>query len=450
VVLSVTEQSLFTNLENTLVRSRNKTSELNDIYEGDNRLRQLGLAIPEELKQFTVWLAWPRVNVDAVERRLDVTGFRMPGTASADTSLWDVWQYNNMDERQTFVHSDALALGRSYVCVGTNDQDSEFPLLTVESPLEMVAVRDPRTHRVTAGLRLYGAGEDGLDQRATLYLPNQTRWLIRDGGRWVDELEPDVHNLGAAPIVPFVNRNRATRRRDSILEGVSEMTDIIPIAESASRALTNMQLAQETHAVPQRGVLGATKGDFVDRDGNPLSAWESYFGAVWALQNHEAKTFQFDASDMRNFETAMNTYARQASGVSGLPLDYFGVSTNQPPSADSLRAGETRLIKNAERKQTGFGHSWESVMRLVLRFRDGEWSNDARRMEGLWRDAGTPTIAQVTDAVVKEYQAGLTDWETAQETLGRSPATIDRMKERRQSEQDAALSFGVQQVADEV
>jgi hypothetical protein len=84
------------------------------------------------------------------------------------------------------------------------------------------------------------------------------------------------------------------------------------------------------------------------------------------------------------------------------------------------------------------------VQRLVIRFRDGEWSNDARRMETLWRDAGTPTQAQVTDAIVKEYQAGLTDWETAQENLGRSPQTIERMKTRRAADSAQALGFGVQ------
>lgn len=125
-------------------------------------------------------------------------------------------------------------------------------------------------------------------------------------------------------------------------------------------------------------------------------------------------------------------YARLASGVTSLPVEYFGLNTENPPSADGQRAGETRLIKNAERKQTGFGHGWESVQRLVIRFRDGEWSDEARQMETIWRDAGTPTVAQVTDAVVKRYASHLIDWETAQERMGESPAAIEQMKSRRE------------------
>lgn len=450
MALSVTEASLFANLQDTLGRSRVRTIELNDYYEGMHKLEQLGLAIPEELKSFTVFLNWPRTTVDAVERRLDLQGFRMPGK-SADTSLWETWQYNNMDERQTFAHTDALALERSYICVGTNDVDKEFPLITVESPLEMVAVRDPRTHRVIAALRSYDPKDGfGEDQRATLYLPNRTFWLVRDvNGKWVNEFEPDVHNLGTAPVVVMVNRNRSTRRAKSILEGTSEMADIIPIADSASRAVTNAQLLQETMVAPARGVLGATKGDFVDSTGQPLSAWQAYFGSVWAMGNKDAKTFQFDAAEMSNIETIINVYARAASGVSSLPVEYFGLNTDNPPSADGQRAGETRLIKNAERKQVGFGHSWESVQRLVMRFRDGVWDPQARQLEAIWRDAGTPTVAQVTDAVVKRFQTGLIDWETAQERLGESPAAIDQMRSRRAADSELALGFGVQQAIDE-
>ncbi len=244
-----------------------------------------------------------------------------------------------------------------------------------------------------------------------------------------------------------MNRNRVTRVTGAIAEGVSEMRTIIPLAESASRAITNAQLAQETLAAPQRAILGATKGDFVDADGNVLPAWSSYFGAVWAISDHDAKAFQFEGADLGNFEKIIDTYARLASGAAFMPIEYFGLNTQNPPSADGQRAGETRLIKKAERRQTTFGQSWADVQALVLRFRDGEWDPDARRIETMWRDAGTPTIAQVTDAVSKQYAEGLVDWETAQEMLGRTPETIQTMKARRAADTATALGFGAQAAA---
>jgi hypothetical protein len=64
--------------------------------------------------------------------------------------------------------------------------------------------------------------------------------------------------------------------------------------------------------------------------------------SVWAIANKNAKTFQFDASDMANFETIVNLYARLAAGVAAMPIEYFGLNTQNAPSAEGQRAGETR------------------------------------------------------------------------------------------------------------
>ena len=94
--------SILGELEGVLRVRAPKLECLNEYYEGVQRLEQLGLAIPQELKVFTVVLGWAATPVDSLEHRLDLVGFQMPGTDAADTSLWDVWQYNNMDERAGF------------------------------------------------------------------------------------------------------------------------------------------------------------------------------------------------------------------------------------------------------------------------------------------------------------------------------------------------------------
>lgn len=443
--LSKDEKAVFDEARSALAASSHQTETLNGYAEGVQRLESLGLAIPPELEHFTVIAAWAPEPVKATEARLDAVGFRIADSGSADRLLQEIWQYNNMDERQSFVHFESMALRRSYVCVGTNEEDRDYPLITVESPREMIALRDPRTHRVRVALRLYDTDGKGHAQRATMYLPDVTYWLVRNSsGEWVDEYDPDRHNLGAVPVVPFVNRHRPTPLKSSLGDdGRSDMEAVIPIADAASRALTNTQLAQETIAVPQRAILGVTKGDFVDESGKPLPVWQAYFSSVWASGNKDAKLHQFDAAPMSNFETLLTMYARIAASVTPLAVEDFGLATDNPPSAEGRRAGETKLIKHTERKQTQFGHAWEAVNRLVFRFRDGEWNDDARRMETLWRDAGTPTKGQVTDAVVKQFQTGLIDWETAQEEMGRSPEQIARMKERRNADVATSIGAGV-------
>jgi hypothetical protein len=441
------QTAIFNRLHNLLSLSRGESTRLNEYYEGDRRLRQLGLAIPPELQHFSVFLAWPRVAVDGVEQRLDVTGFRLPGQP-ADEFLWETWQYNDLDELQSWAHTDALPRTVVYLCgdecggSGSSVGDGGV----ADGDGDVAGCGDPAGDRRTAPV--FDQPETGQaggpqDTRATLYLPNSTHWLTMSEGGWVNTSDPDQHNLGVVPVVPMVNRDRPTRKTAAFIEGISEMADIIPIAESASRAVTNGQLAQETHAVPHRVLLGASKADFVKQDGTPTGAFDAYMSSMTALANPAAKATQFDPTDMTNFEVMVNMYARLASGVASMPIEYFGLNTQNAPSAEGQRAGETRLIKKAERKQVAFGHAWEAAMRLVLRFQNGGVEDPdpkLRGLEAMWRDAGTPTKAQASDATVKLFQVGLVDWETAQEDLGRTPAQIEQMRGRREA--DLALDTG--------
>jgi hypothetical protein len=410
-------------------------ARLDGYYDGIQRLEALGLAVPPQLHRFVTLVNWPRVTVDAVEERLDVEGFRYPGADEADADLWRIWQASDLDEESELAHTDALVYGVSYVCVGTNERDPETPLVSIESPLEMTHAIDPRTREVSSALRAYGPDENGQPQFATLYLPEQTSWLERQDGEWV-EYDRDEHRLGDVPVVPIVNRPRTGRRL-----GVSEMADVISLTDACARALTNAQVAAEAMAVPQRGVLGATKGDFVDANGEPLTTWQAYFGAVWALGNENAKTFQFDAADLKNFETIVHLYARLVSSVTGLPPVHFGFGTTNPPSADAIRSSESRLVKKCERKQRQWSGAWEEVMRLAHRFQNGGAASDPRfdALETLWRDPATPTEAQRADAVVKLHQAGILPTEAAWEEMGYSAARIARLKNMRTEQTDSDL-----------
>jgi hypothetical protein len=428
--LTSDESKLFDRLKQELSGAQVPFDRADAYYDGMQRLEQLGLAIPPELERFAVIVNWPRVVVDAIADRLDVKGFRLPGSDVGDAELHRVWQANGMDEADLMARLDYLIYGRTYKCVGTNEGDARTPLITVESPRQIITDRDGRTGKVTSALRLYNV-ENGLARSATLYTPNETLWLEGDGGQF-EVKDVDDHGLGVVPVVPTFRRRRTTIPAGRNLQGTSAMEDVVPITDAAARDITNAQVAQETHAVPQRGVLGATKGDFVGQDGKPLTVWEAYFGSVWALANKDAKTFQFDASDMQNFERMMDLYARLASGVSGLPPNYFGLAADDAASADAIRSREARLVKIAERDQVALGNSDSSTLRIAMRIREGSWSDELVGMETLWFDAGTPTYASRVDAVVKQYAATdvngrpLIPREMAMEDLGWSPAKIKR------------------------
>lgn len=372
-------------------------------YEGTQRLEHIGLAVPPELRRFETVVNWPRVVVDTIEHRQDVKAFLLPGQDTDAASIREGWEANNLDSDLSLLNRDRLIYGRGFMCVGTNEEDREHPLVTVESPREMTAMVNPRGRRLDAVLRRYGwedsnpNGAQGgqRDRYRTLYLPDATIWLERArNGRWV-VIDRDDHRLGRVPVVMFLNR-----RRTGDWLGRSEMVDVIPLTDAAARTLTNLQLAGETLAVPQRYVLGMSKGDFVDKDGNPLPAWEAYFGRLFATAKTDAKVGQLDGADLSNFHDTIDLYGRQAAVLTGFPARYFGLHTANPAAEGAIRADENQMVKAIERQNSEVGSGLGWVMGLYERFRTGSWP-EANRIRVEWHDPATPTFAQRADALQK-------------------------------------------------
>ena len=80
---------------------------------------------------------WPRLVVDSLEERLDVEGFRLGD--DVDERVWQWWQANGLDLASQQAHVEALAMRRAFAIVGSNPDDRGTPLVTVESPLQVIA-----------------------------------------------------------------------------------------------------------------------------------------------------------------------------------------------------------------------------------------------------------------------------------------------------------------------
>ncbi len=405
---------------------------LDSYYEGTQPLSYMAPELQNELEETVrqVVINWPRLVVDAIEERLDVEGFRFPGHAEADEELWRIWQANDLDEQSQQGHLDALTMKRSYVVVGSNEADETTPLVSVESALDMYAEHDPRTRKIAAAVKRWceGEGKDEVEH-ATLYLPDVTIWWVQRDGVWVEDPDfpRDEHEMGEVPVEVLANRPRLKYRN-----GISELADVIPLSDAACKIATDMMVSAEYHATPRRVAFGFGEEDFVDEHGNKLSAFSRIIGRMWATSKTSqdgADVKQFPEADLKNFHSTLSQLAQLVASLTGMPPHFLGQSTANPASADAIRSSEARLVKRAERKQRAWGGTWERVMRLVLRVKTGEWSDEARSLETIWRDASTPTVAQAADAAVKKHQAKIVPLRQTREDLGYTQAQIERMEE---------------------
>jgi hypothetical protein len=328
-----------------------------------------------------------------------------------------------------------------------NDNPDEPPIITVESPLEVHAEFDPRTREVAAAVKRWEE-EDGDSRKvrhATLYLPNKTSWWLFDGGKWSldPDYEPDVHNLGKVPVTPVVNRPRLGRPG-----GKSELAAIIPLSNAANKIATDMMVSAEFHAMPRRWALGFGPEDFLDENNNKISSWSKVAGKIWATaktRQDGAEVGQFAESDLANFHATLNLLAQMVGSLGALTPQTMGLqNAANPATADAIRAGESRLVKRAERRQKAFGGSHERTMRIADRIWTGTWRPELRRLETLWRDASTPTVAQTADAAVKKFQSHIVPLRQTREDLQYTAEQIALMEEEdaKVAEQEQAAVFG--------
>jgi len=389
-------------------------------YMSDAMRKEFGDAITDLILNF------PELVVEAHNDRLDVEGFRFPGEASGNDELWGIWQANNMDEKSVMAHADALGLSKAAVIVGAGDG---APLITVESAFDCAWIRSPANGSVTAAFKRWS--ETDRSQWASLYTPGVTRTCTLDRGYW-RVTSTDEHGMDRVPLVPIVNRPRIKHR-----DGRSEFESVIPIADAANKMATDMMVSGEYHAMPRRWVFGIKREDFVGPDGGPRAAWSAIKGRLWANESRDVTVGQFPESDLRNFHDTIKLLARLVAQMAALPIDYLAFDSVNPPSADALRAAESRLVKRVERRQGSFGDAWEEVMRLALLVQRGELDSNATRLETVWREASTPTIAQRADATVKLFAAGIVPREQAWIDLGYTPVQRVEMHDMFEAEGQA-------------
>ncbi|MBF6459812.1 phage portal protein [Nocardia puris] len=407
-------------------------------YEGLQAVTSLGIMIPPELEGLRAILGWAGTGVEAVDERLALHGFRMPNSTAVDEDLADIWQANNMDEESPLGHLDAMIFGNTQVVVGPRAGGGQ-PVITIESPLDMYTVWDPRARRARSSLQTYidtdPTSEHYGRQRAAFYLLGSTIHMVRGERGWM-VIDRDDHKLTdergelVLPVVPLPNRERVGDRL-----GRSEITPAWRnTIDRSCRNMAGMEVAREFFGAPPRYLLGVAKGAFEGMDGTARSAWETYIGRILALEADEHGNLPvvgtFASGNPEAFTKLYDVDVRIMAGLTGLPPQYLGIySDGNPASADAIRMSDFRLNTKAARKATVFGSRWALVMRLALLIRDGQVPDDAHRMEVDWAPTGIPTPAADTDAVTKQIAQGMLPAESdvALEKVGYSAVERERI-----------------------
>ncbi|WNI28672.1 phage portal protein [Streptomyces sp. ITFR-6] len=384
---------------------------------------------------------WTSLVIDSPTERMGVDGFRFgaaKGGKSAKTADDDanrIWQENQMDADSDLVHYGALSQRRAFVLVEKGDDGR--PVLTHETPYQVAVEYEPGNRRkIRAGLKMRRDDWTG-GTVATLWTPQTNyaftakhasptfydstatlrQWdalslpTITDG-QWTNE-------LGAVPLVPFVNR------RNRSLDGFAEHEDVLSIQNRINLSLINLIAAMKYGAFRQRYAAGLE----VDEDpltGAAIQPFQLDIRKLWTTDNPDVKFGEFAATDLVPYVRAVEAAVQDLAAISRTPPHYLiGAVVNV--SGDALKAAETGLISKVRDRQRTFGDSWESVMRLAFKVTGDEDKATSFDAETLWRDPESRTISELADAAVKKASAGV-PWRQRMEDMGYTPSQIDRME----------------------
>lgn len=426
-------------------RARNfiKTS----YYESRNKLKSLGISLPPALEGLDVSLGWAGIVVDVMDERMNLQGFYGDDD---NLGINDIFNDNNLQFESSQAHIGSLVYGTSYNVIGKGADDEPDVLITTESPNNVVGEYNLRTRRLNSALQYINTGNK-QEAIGTLFtkVANIPFGVTEDGLIYEDG-PADEHNLNRVLVTRFVNRPQSsnTRGRSDITPTIQNLTD------SGLRTLAGMETAREFFATPQRWMMGADADDFKSTDGRDLNPWTALMNKVWiGGKDHEGRSptvGQFEANSPEPFVKILDRLAAEASAESGIPLSMFGVKTEgNPPSADAIKAQESRLTKRAERKIMGAGQTWKETMQLALLVRDGEIPEEARGIDAIWLDPSTPTRSANADEAQKLISAGVltADSEVTWNRIGLSTQERNQLSRERDSRRASDLLSNLAEAA---
>ncbi|MEV0444004.1 phage portal protein [Streptomyces spectabilis] len=383
---------------------------------------------------------WTSLVLDSPVERLGVDGFRFGGaddrdSVAADEDAHRIWRENGMKAESGLIHYGALSQRRAFVLVERGDDGR--PVLTHETPRQVVVEREQGNRRkIAAGLKLWRDDWSG-HTRATLWTPETIYGFVTkqetptfsgrvaslrswDAFALPGTKESELRNeLLRVPLVDFVNRRN---RRPT---GFAEHEDVLTIQNRITLSLINLIAAMKYGAFRQRWAAGLE----VDEDpvtGQKITPFQLDIRKLWTTEDPEVKFGEFSATDLMPYVRAVEAAVQDLAAISRTPPHYLiGAVVNV--SGDALKAAETGLVAKVRDRQTGFGESWEDVMRLAFRVLGDEAKATAYDLETVWRDPESRTVSELADAAVKKASAGV-PWRQRMEDMGYTPTQISRME----------------------
>ena len=385
-------------LRNKLAQKSRGVTKRYDYYEMKYLARDPSPLIPAPLKEsYKSILGWCAKSVDALADRLMFDGFE-PETDYFDMN--GIFDLNNKDILFDNAILGALISSCDFIYISADENG--FPRLQVIDGRNATGIIDPITNMLVEGYAILE--RDDKDQPITeaYFVPGQTD-IIMKGNRKVTT-ESYTNTAPYALLVPIIYRPDAKR-----VFGHSRISRAsMDLMDKARNTITRAEVSAEFYAFPQKYVVG------LSQDAEPMDSWKATISSMLQFTKDEDGDHpilgQFNSASMTPHHEQLKMYASAFAGETGLTLNDLGFATDNPASADAIRAGHENLRLLARKAQRTFGTGFLNAGYLAACVRDGVSykRTEIYRSVPKWLPIFEPdaaTLAGIGDALMKLQQS---------------------------------------------
>lgn len=380
-------------LRKKLNQKRTRVKLRYEYYEMKNIAKDISPMTPPSMKNLKSVLGWCAKSVDNLADRLVFRDFK-----NDNFNLMEIFQMNNQD---IFFDSAILSALISSCCfVYISEDDDGFPRLQVIDGANATGIIDPITNLLTEGYAVLDRDNYGRPSIEAYFTAGKTEIFRKN----IKGSEIITNNCSYPLLVPVIYRPDAVRPFGHSRISRANMS----IVNSALRTIKRSEISAEFYSFPQKYVVG------LDPDADPLEKWKATMSSMLSFTKDEdgdSPTLgQFTQQSMSPYTEQLRTFASLFAGENGLTLDDLGFVSDNPSSAEAIKASHENLRLTARKAQRVFGSCLLNVGFLAACVRD-DFPYIRRQLyltKPVWEPIFEPDAAMLSiigDGAVKINQA---------------------------------------------
>lgn len=332
-------------------------------YEQKQSVRDFS-TIPANMAWLKSTQGWCTKAVDSLADRLQFRGFR-----DDNFYLEEIFQMNNPDVLFPAAIRSALISACCFIYISLGED--EYPRLQVIDGANATGEIDPITGLLKEGYAVLERDQNTELQETEEYsnttpkieayfTPEETVIYRKDEG--TEEHFP--HNAGFPLLVPIIHRPDDVRPF-----GHSRISrTCMSLVDSAARTVRQMEVSAEYYSFPQKYVTG------LSQDAEKMDKWKATMSTFLSFTKDEdgesPKLGQFQQQNMSPYSEELRTLAALFAGETGLTMDDIGFVTENPSSAEAIKASHENLRLAAKAAQRSFGSGFLNAGYLAACLRD--------------------------------------------------------------------------------